>query len=129
MLLGVERSNSLLFQGNLPILLRQVQVVAFAGKVGIALLKTCLLMSGPGQDKTVARESLLSAMWMYSPSEKTTSCQFILESTHDVFAASLKLCETKHAQLEGVAWVCFIIEHIPMVRYFRSIIFPFSFRV
>jgi len=32
-LLGVERSNSPLFESNLPILLRQVQIAAFAGRV------------------------------------------------------------------------------------------------
>lgn len=32
-LLGVERSNTLLFEANLPVFLGQVQVVAFAGKV------------------------------------------------------------------------------------------------
>jgi len=32
-LLGVERSNPILFERNLPVLLRQVQVVAFQGEV------------------------------------------------------------------------------------------------
>lgn len=34
-LLGVEQSNSPLFESNLPILLRQVQIAAFAGVVGL----------------------------------------------------------------------------------------------
>ncbi|CAD6575349.1 MAG: hypothetical protein TREMPRED_001360 [Tremellales sp. Tagirdzhanova-0007] len=97
-LLGVERSNTLLFETNLPVFLRQVQVVAFAGK-----------------DIMVARESLLSAMRLYSPSEKATMCPLILQSTHAIFAASLKLCETMHTQMEGLDWVCFIIQHTPMM--------------
>ena len=37
--LGVDRSNSLLFENNLPVILQQVQVVAFSTKVDMSLFR------------------------------------------------------------------------------------------
>lgn len=54
-------------------------------------------------------------MRIYRPTEKATSCQYILQSTHSLLAASLKLCESDRHQTDGVAWVCYIIQHAPMV--------------
>ncbi|WVW82548.1 hypothetical protein I302_104559 [Kwoniella bestiolae CBS 10118] len=102
-ILGIERSSSILFESHLPVLLRQVQMAA----VGSA-------------DKSVSQESLIRALKIYSPSEKASSCQIILQSTHSLLAASLRLCE-EHAQYankkeeEGLAWCCFIIQHTPML--------------
>jgi hypothetical protein len=62
------------------------------------------------------REALLSAMRVYSPTEKATSCQLILQSVHTLLVASLQLCGQDHMSSEGVTWTCFIIEHTPMVR-------------
>jgi hypothetical protein len=118
-LLGVERSNSPLFESNLPILLRQVQVAAFAGvvsrrvcEVGHVRLKR--------QDKMVPREALLAAMRVYSPTEKATSCTLILQSVHALLVASLRLCEVEHTRSDGVSWACYIIKHIPMVSPRRA---------
>ena len=58
---------------------------------------------------------MLAAMKLYSPSEKATSCQLILQTTHTMLAASLKLCAIEHTQMQGVTWACFVIENTPMV--------------
>ncbi|WVQ61961.1 uncharacterized protein L199_000094 [Kwoniella botswanensis] len=110
-ILGIERSSSILFESHLPVLLRQVQMAAFGSA-----------------DKSVSQESLIRALKIYSPSEKASSCQTILQSTHSLLAASLRLCEEHthslaHAHVhgvagkeeEGLAWCCFIIEHTPML--------------
>nr|XP_018999660.1 uncharacterized protein I203_07857 [Kwoniella mangroviensis CBS 8507]OCF63121.1 hypothetical protein I203_07857 [Kwoniella mangroviensis CBS 8507] len=109
-ILGIERSSSILFESHLPVLLRQVQMAAFGSA-----------------DKSVSQESLIRALKIYSPSEKASSCQTILQSTHSLLAASLRLCEEQtysvaHAhpqgvggKEEGLAWCCFIIEHTPML--------------
>ncbi|WWD17654.1 hypothetical protein CI109_102095 [Kwoniella shandongensis] len=96
-ILGVERSSSLLFESHLPVLLRQVQMAAFGS-----------------EDKSVSQEALIRALKVYSPSEKAASCQMILQTTHALLAASLKLCEYDRKAEEGVIWTCFIIEHTPM---------------
>ncbi|WRT64368.1 uncharacterized protein IL334_001300 [Kwoniella shivajii] len=99
-ILGIERSSPILFESHLPVLLRQVQMAAFGSS-----------------DKSVSQESLIRALNVYSPSEKASSCQIILRSTHSLLAASLKLCEERinGKEEEGVAWCCFIIEHTPML--------------
>ncbi|WWC86456.1 uncharacterized protein L201_001333 [Kwoniella dendrophila CBS 6074] len=101
-ILGIERSSSILFENHLPVLLRQVQMAAFGSK-----------------DKSVSQESLIRALKCYSPSEKSSSCQIILQSTHSLLAASLRLCEepltNRSKEEEGVSWCCFIIEHTPML--------------
>ena len=55
-------------------------------------------------------------MRVYSPTEKATSCQLLLQSVHALLVASLQLCEEPNKVYEGVTWSCFIIEHTPMVR-------------
>lgn len=55
-------------------------------------------------------------MAVYSPTEKASSCKYILDATHALFAASLLLCDTPSREMEGVVWTCFIIENTPMVR-------------
>ncbi|OCF37694.1 hypothetical protein I316_00821 [Kwoniella heveanensis BCC8398] len=97
-ILGVERSSPVLFEVHLPVLLRQVQMAAFGSK-----------------DKSVAQEALIRALKVYSPSEKASSCQMILQSTHSLLAASLSLCGKPNKEEEGVIWCCFIIEHTPML--------------
>lgn len=67
------------------------------------------------QDKTVARESFVSAMRMYSPYRKQSSRQLILQSVHAIFSASLKLCDIEHTRIQGMEWACFMIENTPMV--------------
>lgn len=54
-------------------------------------------------------------MAVYSPTEKASSCQSIIEATHALLAASLVLCQTDATEVEGVIWACFIIENTPMV--------------
>ncbi|WVR06060.1 hypothetical protein IAU60_003088 [Kwoniella sp. DSM 27419] len=97
-ILGVERSSSILFETHLPVLLRQVQMAAFGS-----------------QDKSIAQEALSRALKIYIPSEKAASCQLILQSTHSLLAASLRLCEVRGKEQVGVTWCCFIIEHTPML--------------
>ncbi|WVF70243.1 hypothetical protein IAT40_005032 [Kwoniella sp. CBS 6097] len=97
-ILGVERSSPILFEAHLPVLLRQVQMAAFGSK-----------------DKSVSQEALIRALKVYSPSEKASSCQMILQSTHSLLAASLRLCQEPNKEEEGVIWCCFIIEHTPML--------------
>ena len=102
-LLGVERSNSPLFENSLPILLRQVQFTAF---------------STP--DPRIAREALLKAFNIYAPAERAGSCQIILASVHALLVASVKLCETENTMMQGVSWTCFMIEYIPIVSYLTT---------
>ncbi|WWC66185.1 uncharacterized protein I206_100086 [Kwoniella pini CBS 10737] len=99
-ILGMERSSSILFESHLQILLRQVQMAAFGGT-----------------DKSVSQEALIRALKIYSPTEKASSCQIILQTTHSLLAASLRLCEPgikSGKEEEGVSWCCFIIQHTPM---------------
>lgn len=109
-LLGVEQSNSPLFESNLPILLRQVQIAAFANIVGVQNV-----YPADKKDKMVPQEALLGAMRVYSPTEKATSCALILQSVHALLVASLRLCEVEHTKSDGVAWACYIVEHTPIV--------------
>lgn len=114
-LLGVERSNSPLFESNLPILLRQVQIAAFAGRVrGHHVLATKLPTYQ--QDKQISQDALLAAMKVYTPNHKVTSCSLVLQSVHALLVASLRLCQIPHTMNEGVEWTCFIIQNMPMVR-------------
>ncbi|KAK8866140.1 hypothetical protein IAR55_001291 [Kwoniella newhampshirensis] len=96
-ILGVERSSPLLFESNLPVLLRQVQMAAFGA-----------------EDRSVPLEALNRALKIYRPSEKAASCQMILQSTHALLVASLRLCEDANKAEAGVIWTCFIIEHTPL---------------
>ncbi|KIR78890.1 hypothetical protein I306_04100 [Cryptococcus gattii EJB2] len=108
-ILGVERSSPLLFESHLPELLRQVQMSAFSN-----------------HDKSVPQEALIRALKIYSPSEKASSCQMILQATHALLEASMHLCraaagdvrgESKEGWGEaevGVFWTCFLIKHMPM---------------
>nr|ODN96689.1 hypothetical protein L204_03398 [Cryptococcus depauperatus CBS 7855] len=109
-ILGVERSSPLLFEGHLSELLRQVGMTAFGS-----------------EDKSVPQEALLRALKIYRPSEKASSCQMILQSTHSLLVASLELCrlcevgEAEGKEIdgrkaeEGVGWCCFLLEHMPMM--------------
>ncbi|EIW72381.1 hypothetical protein TREMEDRAFT_26582 [Tremella mesenterica DSM 1558] len=94
-LLGVDRSNHLLFELKLSILLEQVQVLAFASR-----------------DKLVSRTALLRGMQLYSP--ERLSSQYVLQATHRLLRDSLSLCSDAMAMHEGVIWACFIIENMPM---------------
>lgn len=79
------------------------------------------------QDKSVPQEALIRALKIYSPSEKASSCQMILQATHALLEASMHLCraaagdvrgESKEGWGEaevGVFWTCFLIKHMPMV--------------
>lgn len=80
------------------------------------------------QDKSVPQEALLRALKIYSPSEKASSCQMILQATHALLEASMHLCrattagdvrgESKEGWGDaevGVFWTCFLIKHVPMV--------------
>ncbi|KAL0241969.1 hypothetical protein I308_106143 [Cryptococcus tetragattii IND107] len=109
-ILGVERPSPLLFESHLPELLRQVQMTAFSH-----------------HDKSVPQEALLRALKIYSPSEKASSCQMILQATHALLEASMHLCrattagdvrgESKEGWGDaevGVFWTCFLIKHVPM---------------
>nr|XP_018267383.1 uncharacterized protein I303_01369 [Kwoniella dejecticola CBS 10117]OBR89541.1 hypothetical protein I303_01369 [Kwoniella dejecticola CBS 10117] len=99
-ILGIERSSAILFESHLQVLLRQVQMAAFGGT-----------------DKSVSQEALILALKIYSPTEKASSCQMILQSTHSLLAASLQLCEQdmrSGKEEQGVSWCCFLIEHTPM---------------
>ncbi|WVQ77110.1 hypothetical protein IAR50_006793 [Cryptococcus sp. DSM 104548] len=97
-ILGVERSSPTLFESHLPELLRQVQMAAFGS-----------------DDKLVPQEALIRALNIYSPSEKASSCQMILRSTHTILVASLHLCQNAQKAEEGVFWTCFLIQHMPMM--------------
>lgn len=83
------------------------------------------------QDKSVPQEALIRALKIYSPSEKASSCQLILQATHALLVASMQLCqadggaagdvrgksEEEWGEAEvGVFWTCFLIEHMPIVR-------------
>jgi hypothetical protein len=110
-LLGVERSNSRVFEASLTVLLRQTQASAFSSLVSelVPIWADC-------QDSRIPREGLVRAMAVYSPTEKASSCRDILEATHAMLAAALTLCKTRSKEAEGVTWACFIIENTPMVR-------------
>ncbi|OXG92409.1 hypothetical protein C345_05935 [Cryptococcus neoformans A2-102-5] len=111
-ILGVERSSPLLFESHLVELLQQVQMAAFSS-----------------EDKSVPQEALIRALKIYSPSEKASSCQLILQATHALLVASMQLCqadggaagdvrgksEEEWGKAEvGVFWTCFLIEHMPI---------------
>lgn len=63
----------------------------------------------------VARAALLAAMKLFLPDEKPFLGRLILQTTHTLLSASLKLCSSSARRSLGAIWICNLIVDCPMV--------------
>lgn len=117
--MGTRGVNQSIFEHNLPMLLRQIQMIAFQSPVS-PLYHVSIFVSQMQECALLVKDALVFAMRAYSPNEKPGLAQHILKATFAVLAASLKLCESVLTRRAGVKWTCFVIEHAPMASSFDS---------